>query len=171
MLDIVKQTLEYIIQNQTPPLKNNLIIQNEKLLETKWSVFVTFYKNGNIIASAGNIMEIASDLVNETIASTTEALKQITNISDANTYQIRVDTLSARSVLTDKKISDLNPMTTGAFAIKKDYSKLAVILPNISANITSGNDLQKALELKIWENINEDFIVYEFTTQTFTSFA
>jgi uncharacterized protein with PhoU and TrkA domain len=82
-----------------------------------------------------------------------------------------VDVLQKREVLKTKTLSDLNPTQVWVIAIKRSNDKLAVILPNISPNITSGVELKKALELKLQENIvEENYILYEFTTQSFTSF-
>jgi hypothetical protein len=45
------------------------------------------------------------------------------------------------------------------------------LLPNISTNITSWYDLQKALEVKLSETFNEsDYILYELQTESFTTF-
>lgn len=170
MIDIVQQIIQIRTLTQTPITKNDLQITDTSLLEKKWEVFVTFYKSGNIVWSAGNIVTLESDLVNELILSTLEALKNIPK-NDYSQLQIRVDVLQKREVLKTKTLSDLNPTQVWVIAIKRSNDKLAVILPNISPNITSGVELKKALELKLQENIvEENYILYEFTTQSFTSF-
>jgi hypothetical protein len=84
---------------------------------------------------------------------------------------VRIDVLQKREVLKAKPLSTLNPTQVWVIVIKKNQDKLAVILPNISPNITTGAELKKALELKLNEEITEESdILYEFTTQQFTSF-
>jgi hypothetical protein len=51
---------------------------------------------------------LESDLVNELILSTLEALKNIPK-NDYSQLQIRVDVLQKREVLKTKTLSDLNP--------------------------------------------------------------
>ena len=172
MLQIAQQSLNFMILNNTIPTKNDISVSNQELLQARGSVFVTLYKNGKIVASAGNIKEIETDLVNEIIANTYQAYKEAiqANIVLEN-IQIRVDFVSQRTLFQNKSITQISPVSHGVIVIKKTQDKAWVILPNISTNLTSWNDLSKALSLKLSENFEEEnYYVYEISTQTFTSF-
>lgn len=173
MLDIAQQTLKYIIIHKQAPTKNELQIWDQTLLEKKGNVFVTLYKNGEIVGSSGNFSELENNVVHEIIAATLSAYNENDNdkTSSFEAYHIRLDHITSRTLLKDKKISDLNPVQTWVLAIKKTYDKLALLLPNISTNITSGADLQKALEIKLGEDFKEEnYILYELQTESFTTF-
>ncbi len=172
MLQIAQQTLNFLILNNTPPTKNDLTIENSALNETKWSIFVTLYKDGNIVSSSGNIKEIENDLINEIIANTFDAYKKMLSESiSAENIQIRVDFVSQRTLLQNKSITEINPVSHWVIVIKKTQDKAGVILPNISTNITSWKDFIAALSMKLWENFEEEnYYVYEIATQSFTSF-
>lgn len=170
MIDIVQQIIQLYPKNKTNITKNDLQISDSSILEKKWEVFVTFYKSWNILASAGNIVALESDLLNELIQSTLKALESVAQ-PNLDQLQVRIDVLQKREVLKAKPLSTLNPTQVWVIVIKKNQDKLAVILPNISPNITTGAELKKALELKLNEEITEESdILYEFTTQQFTSF-
>jgi AMMECR1 domain-containing protein len=56
-------------------------------------------------------------------------------MNEAPEIKIRVDKISSREVITNKKIEDIDPATSGIVIIKKDYSKVACILPNINPKL------------------------------------
>ena len=170
MIDIVQQIITLKNSQKQNITKNDLVISDTSILEKKWEVFVTFYKSWNILNSAWNIITIETDIVNELLFSSIQALEWI----DTKEYlqlQIRIDIIQKREILKSKSILELNPTQVWVIAIKRSNDKLAVILPNISPNITSWAELKKALEIKLQEDIvEENYILYEFTTQQFTSF-
>lgn len=174
MLNIVKQTLKYYLENGKVPTKNELVITDPSLLQKKATVFVTLYKNGNIIGSSGNVIELENDIVNELILNSVYALQdprfeKVTS-SDIEKIKIRIDIISNRKVL-ETSIEDLNPAKSWVLVIKKDYTKLSVILPNISPTLVSGKDFLKILSKKLEENfVFENYIVYEIETQITTDY-
>lgn len=165
----MKQTLQYFLSNGKIPTKNELIITDTSLLQKKATVFVTLYKNGNIVGSSGNVVELENDIVNELIQNSVYSLQdprfERLTLADLEKVKIRIDIITSRNIL-DKPFSELNPAKSWVLVIKKDYSKLSIILPNISPTLVSWVDFPKVLSRKLEENFKaDDFIIYEIQTQ------
>ena len=112
MINIVKQTLQYFLSNGKIPTKNELIITDTSLLQKKATVFVTLYKNGNIVGSSGNVVELENDIVNELIQNSIYSLQdprfERLTLADLEKVKIRIDIITSRNIL-DKLFSELNP--------------------------------------------------------------
>ncbi|MGE4443446.1 MAG: AMMECR1 domain-containing protein [Candidatus Altimarinota bacterium] len=174
MINVVKQVIEYYLTNGTIPTKNEIIITDNSLLEKKGTVFVTLYKNGNIVGSSGNVVELENNLATELIQNAVFSLQdprfEKLTLSDLEKIKIRIDIITSRNIL-DKKFEDLNPAKSGILVIKKDYTKLSIILPNISSTLVSGKDFPKILSRKLEEIFKiEDYIVYEIQTQVVNNY-
>jgi hypothetical protein len=93
-------------------------------------------------------------------------------MNEAQEIKIRVDKIISREILTDKKINDIDPTTSGIITIKKDYSKVACILPNINPKLFAGEDFIPVLEEKLKEKkfIPDDYIIYEIKTEVETNY-
>ena len=171
MLEIVKQTIDFYTKYLKEPTKQDIQAIEADAFSKKWSCFVTLYKNGEIRGSAGNIKEIEPSIGEEIIKNTMEAISKdkrfppIT-IAEVKDIRIRLDVIEWRTILEEGKILGLDPMKSGVIAIKKDYSKLAVVLPNISPKLLTGSDLLSMLEAKLDEKLVEsDYIIYDIKTK------
>jgi AMMECR1 domain-containing protein len=139
---------------------------------------VTLYNKGEVCGSAGNIKEIEENLLNELIASTVAALstdkrfEPILSVEEAETLKVRIDEIVSKIVLVEEKeLLKLEPKKVGTIVIKKDYEKMAVILPNISSNLHYGKDFPEALSNKLGEKFKfSDYIVYKLETKQYTNF-
>ncbi|MDD3794179.1 MAG: AMMECR1 domain-containing protein [Candidatus Gracilibacteria bacterium] len=177
MLEIVKQIIDFYIKNQKFPKIYDLNIENSSLLNEKLSCFVTFYYKGEIRGSAGNIKEIKDNGINEIIENTITALtkdsrfKPITP-NEAYDLKIRIDKINNREMLKDKSIKTIDPTISGIITIKKDYSKMACILPNINPKLLTGEDFIPILKEKLSERSfkEDDYIIYEIKTIVETSY-
>lgn len=174
MLNLARQTLKYYLQINKIPKFEELTIE-PWLLEKKWMVFVTLYKWWEIVGSSWNIIEIEKTLAEEIILNTIEAINDKRfwglNILDLDKIKIRIDIIKNRAVLDTKAYSELSPVKSWVIAIKKDYNKLAVILPNISTSLVSSQELSQVLSKKLDENfVFENFIVYSLDTEVSTDF-
>lgn len=174
MIDLVLQIIKFYLENNKKPTKNDLIISNKELLESRWNIFITIYKNADIVWNAWNVVEIENDLVSEIIENTIWALEDNRfpklEINDIDKIKIKVDVIKNRKLL-NWKIDDLNPVKVGILAIKKDYEKLAIILPNISSKLTTWKDFVKVLGKKLNEDFKEeDYIVYELETESLSNY-
>ncbi len=177
MLEIISQTIEYYFKYLREPSPSDLKIQNESLLGIPWCTFVTLYKNWEIRGAWGNVKEIEKNIVDETIKNTITALtldKRFSPITmeEAKDIKIRVDLIKERHILEEWKMLELDPVKFGIICIKRDYEKLAVILPNIAAKLLTGSDFIPMIKEKLEEKeFNEkDYIIYQITTQTMTNF-
>lgn len=175
MLELAKQIIKFYLEMWQKPAKTDLVINDESLLSKRWNIFVTMYKNWDIIWSSWNVLEIEADLVNELIESCVSSINdsRFPNITimDFENVKFRVDLITTRNMLTTKKISEINPITSWVLVIKKDYSKLWVILPNISANIITWEDFWLVLNKKLNETFSEsNYLIYEIETQKLTDF-
>ncbi len=177
MIDIAKQTLEYYFTKLVAPKVQELKIDDPSLLEKVGNVFVTLYKNGEVRGSAGNIKEIEKNIVEEIVANTLEAATSDSRFdkvtaSEKDDIKIRLDTITNRKIIDEATLRKLDPVKYWTIAIKRDYEKLAIILPNISPNLITGSDTLEMLWKKLgWEKLNDDdFIIYQIETDIETDY-
>ena len=177
MLSTVKQTIEFYTKYLKTPKLEEIKIENHSLLETNWSVFVTIYLNWQIRWSSWNIKEIKPTLAEEIIENTVWAISKDSRfkplkLDEWKDVKIRIDKLINRKILQDNEILQVDPTKSGVIAIKKDYSIMAVILPNINSILLTGEDLIPVLESKL--NIKKfeekDYILYEIKTEVTDNF-
>ena len=161
---------------QAPRLAD-ITITEESLTETSGCAFVTIFLNGEVRGSAGNVKEIHGSLAEEIIASTVAALKEDTRfapltLEESEKIQFRVDTISSREIISLKDIDSLDPVKQGMIVIHRDYEKLAVVLPNISAKLLTGKDFIPVLQEKLSEKKLDDknCIFYKIETKQEQSF-
>ena len=75
MVDIVQQILLYFqIHKKMPYISELDLHEHTSISWQKWTVFVSLYKNGNIVWSSGNIVELRENMVIELIENTFQAL-------------------------------------------------------------------------------------------------
>ena len=171
MIDIVKWTIEFYSKYLKEPTKDDLPWVDPTAFSRKGACFVTLYRNGEVRWSAGNIKEISQSIGEEIIKNTIHAMTKDTRFTpitqpEIKDIRIRIDEVEGRNILEEGKIITLDPMHSGVIAIKKDYSKLAVVLPNISAKLMTGSDIVDMLEAKLWEKLIEaEYILYDITTK------
>jgi len=175
MINLVKQIILYYFKNKKAPLELDLKIEDESLLVKKGTLFVTFYKSWEIVGSAWNVKEIENNFVKELIENTIAALNDKRwpiKASEAKDLKIRVDIITKREVISKQiDFDEINPVKYWVIAIRKDYEKLAVILPNINPNIFTSADLAWAISKKLQEKFDlKNFITYKIQTETISDF-
>lgn len=175
MINIVKQAIWFYLTNGKIPTKNEIIVTDSSLFQKKWTIFVTLYKNGNIIWSSGNVVELENDIVNELIQNSIYSLQdprfEKITLGDIDKIKIRIDIISRNPLDQNKKIEDLNPVKSGILVIKRDYTKLSIILPNISSTLVSWKDFPKVLTKKLEEVFKEEnYIIYEIQSQIISDY-
>ncbi len=178
MINIVKQTLLYYFKNNKAPDVMDLEISDKSLLEQKSSGFVTFYKAWEIRGSAGTVKEAKANIIEELIDNTIAALNDSrfpkVEAGEAKDLKIRVDLLSNENrkiIQKQEEFDKINPVKFGIIVIKKDYEKLAVILPNIDPKLFSASDLSSAISKKLGEEFDvKDYITYKIETEVFSDF-
>lgn len=176
MKEIVSQILmQYFSKMREPKLEELQI--NEKYTSMTWCCFVTLYINGEVRWSAGNIKEIQSNLAQELVSNTMQSLtsdKRFTplTLAESEKIQFRVDFISHRDMIAMKDISVCDPTKNWIIAIRRDYEKLAVILPNMSPKLMTWDDLLPVLWNKLWDQKIEDknYIFYKIETEVETNF-
>lgn len=177
MISIVRQTIDFYMKNLKEPTLNDIKIDNKELLNERWSCFVTLYHKWNIRWSAWNIKEIKKNIIEEIISNTIEALtndkrfKKIT-LWESKELKIRFDKISSRSILKDKNIKSIETTRFWVLVIKKDYEKMALLLPNIDPKILTWEDYIPILKEKLNEKefSESDYIIYEIETITETDY-
>lgn len=170
MIETVKQILKYIKENGKKPTLND-IIANDELLNNKMSLFVTFYLWWEIVWSAWNVVELKENWALELIENTYEAINDIrfsdkNIISKIDQLKYRIDKIISRKTITNDELKNLNPIKKWILVIKKDYEKLAIILPNISSTMTNYTDIVNVLSKKLNSTFKpDDYIIYEIETE------
>ncbi|NDK08671.1 AMMECR1 domain-containing protein [Candidatus Gracilibacteria bacterium] len=176
LVDISLKVVEYYIKNKKEPNESEIDIKDKSLLKQKGCVFVTFYKNGEVRGSAGNVKEIEGNIVLETIKSVISAISQDNRFpafgeSDLKDLRIRVDYIKSRDILSEGKINLLDPFKSGVLVMSKDYISLGIILPNISSKLLSGEDFIPILEAKMGKPFSDkDSYIYEIKTDVYTNY-
>lgn len=174
MIQIVKQTIDFYAKYLKTPTINEIKFDDESLLAKQWSVFVTIYKNWEVRWSAWNIKEIKSSLVWEIIENTIEAISKDSRfdpikLDEVEKLKLRLDIITNRNVLKEDEIKKLDPVKNWILTIKKDYEKMACILPNINPSLLTWEDFVPVLESKLWiKKFDEkDYIIYSIETDIF----
>ena len=176
MKEIVHQILDVYFKKMRQPTLEELTVSND-LLEKKGCLFVTLYVNGEVRWSAWNIKEISPNLWVELIENTMQALtwdKRFAplTLEEAEKIQFRIDVITDRKMISFKDISWLDPVKQWVICIKRDYKKLASILPNMSPKLLTGDDFIEVLKNKLDDKKIDDknHIFYEFSTQVETNY-
>lgn len=109
---------------------------------------------------------MAQEIIRNVISAATQDTRfEKLKLDEVKDIKIRIDVITERKILQEWKIALLDPVKSWVIAIKKEYDKLAVILPNISAKLLTWSDFPAFLEAKLWEPFDEkNYIVYEITT-------
>lgn len=177
MIQVVEQTIKYFVAHGKAPEIASLEIKDSSLKEKQGGIFVTIYEKWEVRGSAGNIKPIESTLLEELVWSTVSALSaddrfEPVNLQESEALKIRIDEVLSEIILVhEKELLNLEPKKFWVIAIKKDYEKIAVILPNISSTLHFGKDFPEALGNKLWEKFTfKDYIVYKLETRQTTNF-
>jgi AMMECR1 domain-containing protein len=146
-------------------------------MEDKQSLFVTLYKNGEIRGSSWNINGNKRPLITELIENTVHALSKDSRfdpveLKEVEDIKIRLDIITSRDVLWDKKLKDIDPSKSGILTIKKDYENIALILPNMHPILLTWSDFIDALKskLSVSEFKEEEYLLFEIKTETHRNF-
>ena len=177
MISIAQQTINFYLKNFKAPSTEDLDIKDTSLLQNNWSVFVTIYKNWEIRWASWNIKEIKENLAEEIIENTIMAIYKDSRfnsvkLDEVKDLTIRIDKITNRTILQDNWILQIDPSKFWVLAIKKDYSSMAAILPNINPILLTGEDLIPILEekFKIKKFNEKDYILYSIETQKVDNF-
>lgn len=174
MLNVIEQIIKYYLQYKKAPSVNDLQLEDTSLMEEKKSIFITLYKNGEIRGSSGCINGNKRALISELIDNTVHALSgdarfdpvELTEIQD---IKVRLDIITSREVLDDKEhtLEKLDPSKSWILAIKKDYEKIALVLPNIHPVLLTWEDFIDVLEKKLDEKKfqKENYLLFEIKTE------
>jgi AMMECR1 domain-containing protein len=177
MKELVAQILEFYFTKMREPKLTELKLESTGVTQEKGCCFVSFYINGEVHGSAWNVKEIHSTLTEELISNTIQALtgdKRFPPLTLEQTEKIqyRIDRISERKIVSQKDLSSLDPVKSGIIAIKRDYDKLGVILPNMSAKLLTGDDFTPVMLAKLDEKKLDDknYILYEIKTEVETNY-
>lgn len=176
MIAIAEATLNHYFTKFLAPSIEEILI-DEGAQAKRGCSFVTLYKNGQIRGSAGNIKEIEKNLGEEIIKNTMQALTWDTRFGrvtgeEKGMISIRLDIIKERKVIDQKTLKTLDPVKFGVIVIRRDYEKLAVILPNISGGLLSGEDFIPVLQNKLdGDSFDEkNYIIYQIETDVETDY-
>lgn len=174
MQNIVRSIVSEYLSSKTLPTASQFGEIAELNAQTKepTAVFVTLYRGGEIIASAGRIQPLHQTLGDELLDSTLLAIMDsraeyaLQNPDDLKTTQIRVDLipLSHRQVIS--RVSDIDAKKDGAIILSQNYMKAAILLPNIT-NVATNSDevyfiLTKKAGLDPEKITTADYVLYRF---------
>lgn len=174
MQHIVRALLSSYLTTKTLPTTQDFAEIGELNTQTKepTAVFVTLYRGGEIIASAGRIQPlhplIGDELLDSTLLAIMDARAEhtLTSADDLKTAQIRVDLipLSHRSVIS--RVSEIDAKKDGAILLSQNYMKAAILLPNITNIATKSDEIYFLLTKKAGIDpdviTSADYVLYRF---------
>lgn len=176
MKEFVSEILKIYFEKMREPQMSELTIP-ESIKEKKWSCFVTLFIAGEVRGSAGNIKEIYGSLAEELLANTMQALTKDKRfppltLEESEKIQFRIDLISERKIISEAEMIALDPVKNGVIAIKRDYEKLAVILPNMSPKLLTWHDFAPVLLEKLSQSkfSEKDYILYGIETTQETNY-
>lgn len=177
MISIAKQTIDFYLKNFKTPDLSDLNIDDSSLIEKNWALFITLYKKWEVRWASWNIKEIKNTIAEEIIENTIIAITKDSRfkpvkLNEVKDLKIRIDNITSRSILQDKEILQIDPIKQWVLAIKKDYSQMATILPNINHSLLTWEDLIPVLEakFKVKSFVEKDYILYKIETEVFDNF-
>ena len=181
MIDIINQIIKYYLQYKKSPTVNDLQIEDITLMDPQQkSLFVTVYKNWEIRGSAGTAMNLNKiPLITLLIDSTVNAISKDSRftaleLKEIEDIKVRLDVIQSKTVLTEwSTLKNIDPTKSGILAIKKDYEKIAFILPNIHPVLITWDDYNDVLKAKL-DDIDfkeENYLLYEIITDQKNNFA
>ena len=173
MISFVQEIIDfYFLKMRAPDISELSEKKNTPPLSEKWACFVTLYSKWEVRWSAGNIKEIHGTLAEEFLANTIEAMTKDTRfaplkLEEKEGLSFRIDIIKHRTMIELEEVKKLDPVKTWVIAIKRDYEKLAVILPNMSAKLLMGSDFLTSLEKKLSDTKLSDkaYIFYKIETE------
>jgi AMMECR1 domain-containing protein len=172
MKKLVEEILKLYYTKMREPKLEELEGLKDPELQEKACCFVTLYLNGEVRWSAGNIKEIQANLAQELYANTIQALtwdKRFPplTLEESQNLKFRCDKIMNRKMISEAEMKQLDPTKVGVIVIKRDYEKVAVILPNMSPSLLGGDDFIPVLAKKLDEKVfhEKDYIIYEIQTQ------
>ena len=173
MKEIVSAVLDTYFKKMRAPTIEELSINNAHLLNEKWCCFVTLYLSGELRWSAGNVKEIHNSLAQELISNTMQALtedKRFTplTLDQTENIQFQIDKISDRKMINLADIKNIDPVKNGIIVIDREYEKLAVLLPNMSPKLLTGEDLIPVLTNKLKEKEMSDAKHIFYSIETIT---
>lgn len=135
-IQILRKVLAAHLSKQAFPNIDELGVRNDPILQTKNLVFVTFYKNGEIIASSGRIHNLKKSTLQEMIENAIIALSdpraqgQIT-LESLPGIHIRIDIISPEMKRTLRGYAELQ-RNEGIILFSQSQNFISVVLPNIA---------------------------------------
>lgn len=173
MKQLVQEILDfYFLKMRAPDISELSELKNTPPLAEAGACFVTLYHKWEVRGSAGNIKEIQATLGEEILANTIEAISKDTRfqalkLEEREGLSYRVDRIKERTMIDLEEVRKLDPVKYWVIAIKRDYEKLAVILPNISAKLLLWSDLIAVLWNKLSDTKldNTNYIFYKIETE------
>ncbi len=177
MKEIVAKTLKFYFEKMRAPEVSELQLSDTSLMDERACFFVTLFLNGEVHGSAGNVKEIEENAIKEIIQNTISAVSKDKRFAPLTLEQseklwFRVDKIISRNIIHSADIKKLDPVKNGIICIKRDYEKLAVLLPNITPSLLTWEDMIPVIQNKLSEKSIDDknFIVYQIETLSETSF-
>ena len=148
MHDIAKKALAFSLAHGRAPTAADLGAQAHPLAGTRHLAFVTFYKDGRVVASSGRVEPKAADTVSECADNAALCAQDprfsaagITKPGDVEGLRCRVDIIEKSKRRMLKSPDDADALREGMLVIDQARGALGVVLPGIAPAITSSREL------------------------------
>ena len=173
MIQFVHEIINaYFLKMRVPDISELSEEKNQTPLNERWACFITLYHKWEIRWNAWNIKEILPTLAEEILANTIEAITKDARFSplkfeEKEWLSFRIDIIKNRTMIELEEIKKLDPVKNWVIAIKRDYEKLAAILPNISPKLLMWSDFLGVLEKKLSDTklSDKNYIFYKIETE------
>lgn len=180
MNTLAKKALAFFLAHKRSPSPEELGAESHPLAATKHLVFVTFYKDGRIVASSGRVEPkkpntIAECADNATLCAQDKrfAAAGITKPGDVENLRCRVDVIDKTHRRMVKNASEVDTLREGMLIISQSEGKLGIVLPGIAPAITSSQELYEVALRKAElpaSTPQESLVIYALASQVFSDF-
>ena len=177
---IARKVLETYVHEKKILTIEELGLATDPHLERKDIVFVTVYRDGNVIASSGRVALKKANPVLELIENTLLCLKDprfgeyVKSAADVKDLLFRIDFIAPEVRRIVQTADEIDAERQGIIFIAQSYAAVSVVLPRMSSITTRGTDLLHLAILKAELDPTtirpEEYVVYAIESEIFSDF-
>lgn len=180
MNTIAKKALAFFLAHQRAPTPEELGAQAHPLAASKHLAFVTFYKNGAVVASSGRVEPKKPNTVAECADNAALCAQDprfaaagLSKPGDADALRCRVDVIDKANRRMVKSAAEVDALREGMLVISQAEGKLGLVLPGVAPAVTSSQELYEVALRKAGlpaSTPQESVVIYALASQVFSDF-
>ena len=177
---IARRVLESYVRDKKILSIDDLGLSEDPCIERRDLVWVTIYRDGEVVASSGRVALKKANPALELIENTLLCLKDprfaeyVHSASNLSNLLFRVDMIPPEGRRIVPTADEIEPSRQGIILVSQAYSTISVILPGMSALATRGSDLLHIALIKAGLDpatiAPDDYVLYAVDSKVFSDF-